>query len=345
MKAMKLDNLACADLFQKLSLLLHSGVTVSSGLLILSEDEPDAAQRELLLQMAQQTEDGCAFYEALSRSECFPGYAVGLMEVAERVGRMEETLLSLSRYYEDRARISRSIRNALAFPSLLVVMMLAVLVIILSRVFPVFDEVYSALGGSMTGIASGLLAFGQMLSNALPVLGVLAGAIIVAVAIACLIPSVSDFFKKLFLRLTGDRGIWRKVNSSHFAQAMALALSCGLPMEEGLELATKLLADNPAALRRCQDCQKHFQDTADLVSALRNTDILSPASCQMLSISLQVGKADATMQQIADRMSNEADEAIEKKQWLVFYFHSYSEITYKKDCTGTNGLCSLYIIK
>ncbi len=314
MKATKLDNLTYADLFQKLSLLLHSGVTVSSGLLILSEEEPDATVQDLLLQMAQQTEDGCAFYEALSHSESFPAYAIGLLEVAERVGRLEETLLSLSRYYEDRERINRSIRNALTYPF---VMMLAVIVILLSRVLPVFDKVYSSLGGSLTGIAGGLLVFGQMLSNALPVLGVLVGVIVVAAAVASLIPSVSDYFKKLFLRLTGDRGIWRKINSAHFAQALAMALSCGLPMEEGLELAAKLLSDNPAALRRCQDCHKQFMDTSDLVTALRDADILSPASCQMLTISLRAGNADATMQQIAARMSDEADEAMEKKAAMI----------------------------
>ena len=317
MKVMELDNLTYADLFQKLSLLLHSGVPISSGLLILSEEEQDSSVRELLVQMAQQTEDGNTFYDALSCTGCFPAYAVGLLEVAERVGRMEETLLSLSRYYEKRDRINRTIRNALTYPSLLVLMMFTVIVILLSRVLPIFDQVYSSLGGSLSGVAGSLLVLGELLNAALPFLGIFIGIIAIIAAIASLIPAVRIGFRQLALRITGDRGIWRKVNNAHFAQALAMALACGLPLEEGLELATKLLAGSPAALHRCPNCHKKFTDTSDLVGALRDSDILSPASCQMLTISIRAGNADTTMQQIAARMSDEADEAMEKKTAMI----------------------------
>ena len=83
MKVMELDNLTYADLFQKLSLLLHSGIPISSGLLILSEEEQDPTVQKLLVLMAQQTEDGSTFYDALSCAGCFPAYAVGLLEVAD----------------------------------------------------------------------------------------------------------------------------------------------------------------------------------------------------------------------------------------------------------------------
>ena len=317
MKVMELDNLTYADLFQKLSLLLHSGIPISSGLLILSEEEQDPTVQKPLVLMAQQTEDGSTFYDALSCAGCFPAYAVGLLEVAERVGRLEETLLSLSRYYEDRDRINRTIRNALTYPSLLVLMMFAVIVILLSRVLPIFDQVYGSLGGSLTGVAGGLLVLGELLNTALPFLGILIGIIAIAAAIASLIPAVRIGFKKLTLRITGDRGIWKKVNSAHFAQALAMALACGLRMEEGLELAAKLLADSPAAVRRSQNCYKQFVETSDLVASLRDSDILSPASCQMLTISIRAGNADTTMQQIAARMSDEADEAMEKKTAMI----------------------------
>ena len=54
-----------------------------------------------------------------------------------------------------------------------------------------------------------------------------------------------------------------------------------------------------------------------MVASLRDSDILSPASCQMLTISIRAGNADTTMQQIAARMSDEADEAMEKKTAMI----------------------------
>lgn len=313
MKTTELDNLTYSDIFHKLSLLLHSGVTLGSGLLLLAEEEQDPALRDLLLQIANQVEDGIAFYDALANTGCFHSYAIGLLEVAERVGRLEETLLSLSQYYENQDRINRSIRNALTYPTLLVLMMLAVIVILISRVLPIFDQVYRSLGGSLTGLAGGLLEFGQHLNTALPFLGILIGTIVIIAAIIRFVPSLRSKCKALALRIAGDRGIFRKINSAHFAQALSLALACGLHMEEGLELAVKLLADNPSAAQRCRNCHTQYMETADLVSSLRNADILSPASCQMLSIGIHAGNADVVMQQIAARMSDDADEALLRK--------------------------------
>ena len=317
MKVKELDNLTYADLFQKLSLLLHSGVPISSGLLLLSSEEQDTDMQALLQQMSQYMEDGSAFCDALASTGRFSAYAVGLLEVAERVGRIEETLLSLAHHYENRDRMQRSIRNALTYPAMLALMMFAVIVILLSRVLPVFDQVYSTLGGSLTGIAGGLLVFGDLLNAALPFLGLIIGVIAVAAAVASLVPAVGHRFKSLALGVFGDRGVLRQVNNAHFAQALAMVLACGLPIEEGLELAAKLLANDPAALRRCRDCRKQFLESSDLVAALRASRILAPASCQMLTISLRAGTADVTMQQIAARMSDEADEAIERKISMI----------------------------
>ena len=311
MQLNELPHIAYADLFRQLALLMKSGVTLNEAMHILSTEEPNAAYRAILCQMAEQMDDGTDFTTALESARCFPPHAIGLIRVAERVGRTEETLHSLAEYYETQHRITRSLQNALIFPATLMLMMFAVIVVLLSRVLPVFDEVYQSLGGSLTGITGSLLTLGNLLNEATPLIGIVIGSMLILGTLIALIPFTRNRIKQLVQLIRGDRGINRKLNNAQFAQAMSMVLASGLPIEEGMELAKELFVHSPSVLRRCNRCTQMLEDGTDLVTALRKNSILSASAAQMLSIGLRTGNADEVMQQIADRMWREAEESLE----------------------------------
>ena len=306
----KLHYITYADIFSRLALLMHSGININDGLSILAEEEPEAELAHILKDMAQLMDEGNSLSAALSSAGCFPAYATGMVQIAERVGRLEETLLSLSEYYENRSRMSQNIRNALTHPSILLLVMLVVIVTLLSKVLPIFDEVYASFGGSLSGLAGGLLLLGDFLSDALPYIGVLLGILVIFAAMVYLIPSAAATAKRLFLRFFGDRGSLRKANNAQFVQALSIALASGLSIEEGVELAANLFEDCPAAAHRCRVCQKLLDEGTDLVTALRKAELLSLSSCRMLSVAMRAGSTDVVIKQIALRMSDDAEDSL-----------------------------------
>ena len=311
MKKPQFELSAYAALFRSLALLTKSGVTLADGFLIIADEEEDEAVSSLYRQIAEELESGEAFFSTLEKTGAFPAYATGLIDVAERVGKLEETLFALSRYYEERERMKNSILHALTYPAVILLMMFAVIVVLLSKVLPVFDEVYGSLGSSLTGFAGGLLAVGEFLSAAMPYIGAALGfAVIIGAAIA-LFPTLTEKLKRLSMRLFGDRGVARKINNAHLAEALSLALSSGMPVEEGLLLAERLLCDTPGALARCRGCRKEIEEGAPLPETLEKYSFLSRSSCRMLNLGIRSGNVDGVMEDIARRMSDEAEEAIE----------------------------------
>ena len=87
-------------------------------------------------------------------------------------------------------------------------------------------------------------------------------------------------------------------------------MASGLPIEEGIELAANLFSDCPSAAHRCKKCQQLINDGTDIVTAFRKADLLSPSSCRMLSVGMRTGNADAVIEQIALRMSEEAENSL-----------------------------------
>ena len=301
----------------ELSLLFHAGVDAGGALALLAEEEPDAYLRARLTGMAGQLDEGSSLAAALRGSGCFPDYVCGLVQVGEQTGRTEEALSSLARYYEDRARLDRRLRASLLYPAVLLFILLAVIVVLLTQVLPVFNDVYAQLGGRLTGVAGGLLSLGRLLDEAMPVLCAL---LALAVALMCAFAGSLRFRTwalGLWRRRRGDRGLSRKLNTARFAQALAMGMGSGLPLEEALSLSASLLSDLPSAQARCLDCRSRLDQGVPLAKAMAETGLLPRADCRLLELGMRSGGGDGVMLQIAGRLSEEGDCALEARMGQI----------------------------
>jgi len=313
MEKVKRSNEEISGLCLGLSLLLHAGVGIGDGLSLLAEEETKPDFRALLSHMAQEVDAGTPLAAAVREAGCFPLYACGLLEMGEQTGRTEETLRALARHYDDRARLDRRLRAALLYPAVLLLIMLAVIVVLLARVLPVFNDVYADLGGRLSGLAGGLLSLGRWLDGAMPALCVLLALIVILLALfaACL-PfrnRVLSWWRKNW----GDKGVSRKLNTARFAQSLSMGLSSGLPLEEAISLSAKLLDDTPSAKARCVDCLSRLEQGEPLAQAIGASGLLPPPQCRLLELGLRGGSGDAAMEEIARHLTEESELALEEK--------------------------------
>lgn len=311
MKERELTHLEISDLCRELSLLLHAGVGLGDGLALLSEEEKEGRNKTLLENMTRSVEEGGMLSAAFEEAGCFPVYVTGLIEVGERVGRTEEVLSSLARYYERRDAMDRRVRSALTYPAILLMLMLVVILVLLTKVLPVFDEVYASLGGHLSGVAGGLLLLGRGLDAAMPLLCAVLGAGAVLVALFSLHDGFRTKLLSIWRKKRGDKGVSRKLNDARFAQALAMGLSSGLPLEEAVDMSAALLKDVPEAAARCKTCRELLEEGESLSKALGETGLLPAASCRLLTLGIRGGSGDEVMEDIARRLSEEAQLALE----------------------------------
>lgn len=301
-----------AQLFKGLSLLLHAGIGPAEGLHLLAEDAP-AAARELLLSMGGSMDQGAALSDVMEQAGVFATYDSGMVRTGEQTGRMEEALEALADYYEERQRTNRQIRNALAYPCTVLLLMLVVIAVLLMKVLPVFDSVYASLGSGLTGIAAGLLRLGGLLEKALPVLLVLLMAAAAGVLLFALWAPFREKLTALWRRRFGDRGFFRKFNNARFARALSMGLRSGMPLEEAMGLAQSLLSDIPDAAARCEQCTRNLENGESLSDAMAAAQLLSPSMSRMLAVGLRGGNADCVMEDIAEKLMEDASQSLEDR--------------------------------
>lgn len=307
MKQFMLKNEEVASVTLALSHFLHAGIGTADALVLLQADEKDRSFAAVLGEMARLADAGQPLAKVFRQAGCFPDYVCTLLEVGERVGRPEETLLALSKYYRGRAQLQLQLKRTLTYPAVLLAVLLAVSAVLLIFVLPVFNDVYAQLGGSLTGIAGWLLALGQGLKLVLP--GILFAG--VAVALALVIPPVRTGVKAWFLNLFGDRGVMKKINTARFVQALALALESGMTVPEGVELAASL-SKAPGFRKRCEKCMQGADAGLALSRALLESGLLERADSRLLEAGERSGRTDAVLAELTDRLLQNSEDALEQ---------------------------------
>lgn len=301
-----ISNESLSSLCLELSLLLHAGVSTGDALSLLAEEED---QRGMLKAMAEQVDSGETLSAALRESGAFPTYVCGLVEVGERTGRTEEALSALARYYEERVRLTRRVRSALLYPAVMLALMLVVIGVLLVKVLPIFDDVYASLGGRLTGVAAGLLTLGRWLEGAMPVLFAVLVLLAVMVLLFTVVSSLRQRVLSLWQRSRGDKGVSRKLNNARLAQALAMGMASGLPVEEAVALSAGLMEGG--AKERCESCRERLEKGESLGEALKKSGLLPARQSRLLELGQRSGAGDASMEKIAQDLSEEGEAALD----------------------------------
>ena len=78
-----------------------------------------------------------------------------MVEIGQVSGRLEQVLSALSAYYRREADARQSLRRAIAYPAAMAVLIAVVFLALVSRVLPVFQQVFSQLGVSLSPLPRG----------------------------------------------------------------------------------------------------------------------------------------------------------------------------------------------
>jgi len=293
-----------------LALLLHAGIGLNHGLFLLADDR-QGWEKDILLQMGEKLDQGVDLATAAEESGAFPAQSVGMLRMGQNSGRLEQSLNALARYYQQKLRLQQALKNAVTYPGILLLLILVVVGVLLVKVLPIFHDVYASLGGQLTGLAGVLLRVGKGLKAALPVLCILLLVLLAAGLLLFFVPALRQRILDPLRRLWEDKGVWKKMNNARFARAMELGLGSGLPAEEAAELAASLFDKDSSPAARCMESARLLRQGESLNKALGDTELLPPVYCRMLQLGLQGGSGDEVMSEIADRMEEDALQAMD----------------------------------
>lgn len=286
----------------ELNLVLQAGIPLSEGIAMLGEDEPGREIRDMLDGMYSKMSEGEELNSAMRKAGVFPKYMVDMVELGERTGKLDTVLKALSEYYDRQEQMSRSIKNAIIYPAILLVMMLFVVLILITQVLPIFNDVFNQLGSTMSGAAAAMMSLGEGIRNNWIIILCVIAVITAALFIAARRGRGNGFAL--------SRGISNAVASARFASAMSMTLQSGMDVDQSLDMAERLssgpeIDDKIRLVRERMAAGESFSD------AIGASGIFSSIYCRMIAVGFRTGAVDTVMDEIARRSDMEAQNDIE----------------------------------
>lgn len=301
-KTSLLSGEALAEFCGQMAMVLKAGYSLEEGLVLLSEDEPGL---EKLLQDYRLSGDLAASLEKVGN---FPAYFLRTIHLGQETGRLEDTMRSLSAHYRRELELRESLKDALGYPAVMLIVVLVILGLLLSQVMPLFQQAFAQLGAQMRGLPLLLLELGRLLRQGgwviLPVLA--AGALALAIW-QKRTGNILNFLEKAPF----FQSIMDNIALSRLTGALALGLSSGLSTHYALELAAELNSHGVLAQKLEQARAKLLQGE-DLAEVLRSTGILRGAEGRLVLMGRRTGTLDAALAQISRDCREAADRAIDR---------------------------------
>lgn len=126
------------EISRTLSLLISSGASIIESLEITSNVANNYWYKNAILSSGTLVEKGASLSDALSLQKIFPPMVIQMVRVGESTGRMDESLLKISEYFERDLDIRvRTLTSAIE-PVLIIVLGISVAFLILSVITPIY---------------------------------------------------------------------------------------------------------------------------------------------------------------------------------------------------------------
>lgn len=283
----------------QLGLILHSGISSLEGISILSEDSRDMREQEVLARIQEGLQTSGSLFLALSETGLFPDYFLAMTRIGEETGTLDEVMTALSLHYEREEALRRNLRNALTYPLTMSAMMVAVIVILLVKVMPIFQQVFVQLGSEMTGFSKVLMNLGTALNRYSAFFLALLLLLIAAGFFGTRTKQGQNLFHRISLHFPGLRSMQEEMSICRFAGGMAIALKSGLTQEQSLELTEGLLEDEDFC-KKLEVCKLGLTEGRDLMELLREEQLFTGLYVRLASIGARTGALDQAMEKIAD---------------------------------------------
>lgn len=291
-----LSNLELSEFFHQMGIVLKSGISSLEGLTLLAEDAQNENERSLLINMIEEMELSGSLYQAVSSAGVFPAYALHMLKLGEETGTLDDVMPALSNHYTREANFSSMLKSALLYPSIMLGMMFLVILVLLTKVMPVFQQVFIQLGQDMDGFSAALLQIGETLSRN----SVLSAILIVVLAMLLILGRRNLPFYK---------NTQEKIAACRFLDGLSISLKSGLTSEESLALASGLV-ENEVYLSKIAECKTLLDDGATLSDALHKTGILSGTYARMVHLADRTGTIDEVLGEIASEYEHTANARI-----------------------------------
>jgi type IV pilus assembly protein PilC len=314
-KRVKLKDLAVFS--RQFATMVDAGLTMLRSLSILSEQSENQELRRVLRQVKQDVEAGSSLSAALAKvPEVFPALMVNLVRAGETGGFLDEAMRQIADNFESEVRLRGKIKSAMTYPVVVFIMAILMCIGMLVFIVPVFQSMFSDLGGELPLPTKILVAMSNAMRFALPGLAVLTVIGFVVWRKVGKTPRVRAVVDPLKLKIPVMGNLFGKIALARFSRNLSTLLSSGVPILLALDTVSETTG-SVVISRALKEVQESVRRGDSVAGPLSQHSVFPPMVVQMIASGEETGAVDAMLRKIAEFYDQEVEATTESLTALI----------------------------
>ena len=296
----------------QLSIMLKSNIPVVESLETIARQTKKEDFRETILKISEDVEGGSSLSQALSSySKVFSPFYVGMVRSGETSGKVPESLNYLADYMERRQDFNSKLVMGLIYPSFVLFVFFAVILVMGIVVIPKFLEVFEGMETELPFITKMVLKFSVLLKQWWPLVIIFLVSLVFAVILGMRSKEVKKMLDGFFLQIPLLGGLLKKFYLSRIALNLSTMISGGISISEALEITGNVVGNEAykEVVLRTRDGVRSGKSISIILGA--HKDIFPLFFTQMVVVGERTGNLEKTLNNVVDFYEKDVDRSLD----------------------------------
>ena len=291
--------------------MINSGLSLLRTLTVLADQTENQASAQVARDISNDVEKGESLSVALAKHpKVFDRLYIAMVKAGETGGVLDQVLVQLADTIESQVALRAKVKSAMTYPVAVMALVVLILVGMLLFVVPMFDQMYSELGGSLPAPTQILINISNLVKSYFIFMA--AGAAVGMWLFRRWVATDDGRAKwdRVKLKLPIAGGLVHKTAITRFSRTLESLLRAGVPILEALDITSETVG-NAVMEEAVIDIQQRVKAGESMSGPMADHDIFPGMVTQMLAVGEETGAIDTMLDKIALFYEREVEATVE----------------------------------
>ena len=302
----------------QLSTYIKSGIPLTDSLVMIENQTKDKKKKDLYKRVIYELNTGANFSEALARQgNVFPKLLINMLKTSELTGNLTESLDDMASYYKTADNNRKQVISALTYPSVVLVISIAVLTFLLIYIIPKFQGIFDQLGSELPGITMFLINMSEfMQNNIIKIVLAVSASIIIIIMLYRHVKKFRYYVQWIAMHIPVIRDVLIDNEVVMFTKTFSSLIRHDVFITDSIEMLGKI-TNNEIFKDIIKEAVTNLSTGAGLSLAFENKWAFPRIAYEMLVTGEKTGRLGPMMENVANYYEEEQKNLIQRLKSLI----------------------------
>ncbi|MCP4611007.1 MAG: type II secretion system protein GspF [Planctomycetes bacterium] len=250
---------------------------------------------------------GSSLSIALGRHpDVFSNVFVNMVAAGETSGTLEDVFVSLAEMLEKRVHLANKVKSAIAYPLMMSVVAVTVVVFLLSFVVPSITQIFLEIDRALPLPTRLLISTSTFMKTYFVLIVVMVFAVFFGIGIWKRTKDGRIIWDRYKLKVPLFGKLFLKVETARLARTLGILLTSGIPILGALEIV-KGIVQNSFIAGALDSVKERVSKGSDIAEAIRKTGLFPPIVIHIMATGQMSGSIENGLMDIADMYDDEVE--------------------------------------